>query len=717
MIQTAAVGILLAALLTTGHAQLPEQQPPATRANPPGVPGITGSPQGTAILRTEEARAPTPVDLQLLIESARSMEPHIQLAAIQALGRLERRDVITDLLPYLRTGSAASREEAAHAIGQALRGEVLPLDPGDTQVEGAQSALLAAATATGGPTAAVARTLGRLPYRTAGQAARADAFLRQVLSLSPGVDRAAAESARIAACQGIELLARVQSKLFTVPEETLALLRDVATARISTVKSSDVPLRLAAMHALVTAGGMDAETFRLEVSNAQHPAFRRLSMLALGSAGSPVLADNRLDHLRTGLRDNDPTVRYEALRAYGRYHLSTDGCGPVIEMLRDPHEHVAVQAIDLLGNCAGDENALNRLLGESRTPPNTGSWRRESHALVALAKLSRPHLDVPLLSHSRHNLWQVRMYAARAASIADEVTTLERLGMDAHDNVREAALAALRRLKGSEAEPYLVAALGRSDYQLLRTAARAMADMAPTPGLSTALLEALARVTAERKDTSRDTRVALLQRLRQFGSQDDAGAVERLLVDYDEVVAGEAATTLSTWTGRTSTIHPRPLPPDRLPSAAEIATMTSKVAVLKMEGGQEIRIRLDPVRAPLMSTRFLRLANRNYYDGLTFHRVVPNFIIQGGSPGANEYAGDRLFVKDEISARSHAAGTVGLSTRGRDTGDAQFFINLVDNPRLDFEYTVFGAVCAGTPGDVMEGDRIVNITFVATPKC
>jgi cyclophilin family peptidyl-prolyl cis-trans isomerase len=136
------------------------------------------------------------------------------------------------------------------------------------------------------------------------------------------------------------------------------------------------------------------------------------------------------------------------------------------------------------------------------------------------------------------------------------------------------------------------------------------------------------------------------------------------------------------------------------------------VAVLKMESGREIGIRLDPVRAPLMATRFLRLVNRHYFDGLTFHRVVPNFVIQGGSPGANEYAGDGPYVKDEISDLSHDRGTVGLSTRGRDTGDAQFFVNLVNNPRLDFEYTVFGHIVGSMPIDeIMEGDRIVNITF------
>jgi cyclophilin family peptidyl-prolyl cis-trans isomerase/HEAT repeat protein len=713
LIHRAVVFVLGLGILLGLHAQLSSQQPASTLTYPSGARGITGTPQGIAILRTEEARAPTPADLQLLVEGARSVEPHIQLAAIQALGRLERRDVVTELLPHLRAGPKAAREEAVQAIGQSMRGDVLPLDPSDTQVNGVQQALLAAATAANGPMAAVARTLGRLPYRTVEQVAKTHAFLRQVLSLSSQLDRPAASSARVAACAGVELLARLHGKLFRVPEETLVLLRDIATARVSNVKHSDVPLRLAALQALVSAGAVDEETLRLEIGDALDPSFRRLSLAALGGAGSPVAGPERLDYLRTAFRDHDPTVRYEALRSYARHHLKVDGCGPVLEMLLDRHEHVALLAIDTLGSCVDDEDALNRLIAEARTPPSKGSWRRESHALVSLAKRSLASLEVPLLSHSQHNVWQVRMYAARAASIANHVITLERLALDSDDNVREAAIGAVRRLKGSDAEPYLVAALARNDYQLIRTTAREMAGLAPTPGLTTALLEALARVTGHRKDTSRDTRIALLQRLRELGSERNAAGVEPVLRDYDAAVAAEAATTLGAWSGRTYTTDWQPLPADQLPSAAEIAIVTTKVAVLDMEGGQQIGIRLDPVRAPLMSTRFLRLTNRNYFDGLTFHRVVPNFVIQGGSPGANEYAGDKLFVKDEISARTHAAGTVGLSTRGRDTGDAQFFINLVDNPRLDFEYTVFGTVCSGNPNNVMEGDRIVNVTFVA----
>ena len=79
----------------------------------------------------------------------------------------------------------------------------------------------------------------------------------------------------------------------------------------------------------------------------------------------------------------------------------------------------------------------------------------------------------------------------------------------------------------------------------------------------------------------------------------------------------------------------------------------------------------------------------------------------------NEYVGDGPFMRDELSLAHHARYTLGISTRGRDTGDAQWFINLVDNYRLDHEYTVFGKVVAGMDvvdrivvGDIVRGVRI-----------
>ena len=128
---------------------------------------------------------------------------------------------------------------------------------------------------------------------------------------------------------------------------------------------------------------------------------------------------------------------------------------------------------------------------------------------------------------------------------------------------------------------------------------------------------------------------------------------------------------------------------------------------------------LDPQLAPNTVNHVVGLARQGYYDGLTFHRVIPNFIIQGGSPGANEYAGDGPFIRDEIG-ETNSTGSVGLSTRGRDTGDAQFYINLLDNRRLDPDYTVFARVCDVSGGDIeaiREGDTISKITLEKWDAC
>ena len=107
--------------------------------------------------------------------------------------------------------------------------------------------------------------------------------------------------------------------------------------------------------------------------------------------------------------------------------------------------------------------------------------------------------------------------------------------------------------------------------------------------------------------------------------------------------------------------------------------MATTRVVLTIGGRGPVVVRLRPDEAPLNAFRFLRLAERGYYTGLTFHRIAPNFVVQGGSPEANEYSGDGPFSRDEVGLLSNARGTIGLSTRGRDTGDAQFYVNLIDN--------------------------------------
>ena len=105
----------------------------------------------------------------------------------------------------------------------------------------------------------------------------------------------------------------------------------------------------------------------------------------------------------------------------------------------------------------------------------------------------------------------------------------------------------------------------------------------------------------------------------------------------------------------------------------------------------------------MMAARVLALVRQRYYDNGNWHRVEPDFVIQGGGPGTNEYVGYQDYFRDELGTVPHVRGTLGMSTRSHDTGDAQWFVNLKDNLRLGRDYTVFGEVVSGI--DVVEVKR------------
>jgi cyclophilin family peptidyl-prolyl cis-trans isomerase len=149
-------------------------------------------------------------------------------------------------------------------------------------------------------------------------------------------------------------------------------------------------------------------------------------------------------------------------------------------------------------------------------------------------------------------------------------------------------------------------------------------------------------------------------------------------------------------------------------NADDLRRLASPRARITIAGVGIVDLALFTKEAPATVLRFVHLAETGYYNGLTFHRIVPNFVIQGGSPGANEYIGDAWFMRDELGLWPHVRGAVGISTRGRDTGDAQIFVDTVDNPRLDHEYTVFAQVLNGIDivDRILEGDVIERVEII-----
>jgi cyclophilin family peptidyl-prolyl cis-trans isomerase len=334
---------------------------------------------------------------------------------------------------------------------------------------------------------------------------------------------------------------------------------------------------------------------------------------------------------------------------------------------------------------------------------------------VALARTDAVRGRTALTSVESSPVWQVRMYAARAAAELADVALLRDFARDPHPNVREAALTGLGLLKHRESDDLRLEALESSDYQLVLTAARGLEGTPRKSDAQRSLFQALQRLTRDRRDTSRDPRLAIVDRLDEVG---DATLVEGLRAwtrDPDAVVASRVARLIQERTGRPTEAGPADTGArEPLPSEDEIAKLDGQQIALTMRGGGDVVIRLAARDAPANVARFVRQVTQGAWDGLTFHRVEPGFVVQGGSPGANEYVGADLYTRDERGALSHVRGSVGISTRGRDTGDGQIFVNLVDNARLDHAYTVIGTVVAGMPfvDAMLEGATIERARLV-----
>ncbi|MGH2576097.1 MAG: peptidylprolyl isomerase, partial [Ignavibacteria bacterium] len=137
---------------------------------------------------------------------------------------------------------------------------------------------------------------------------------------------------------------------------------------------------------------------------------------------------------------------------------------------------------------------------------------------------------------------------------------------------------------------------------------------------------------------------------------------------------------------------------------------TKKFATIKTNKG-DIKLELFPDIAPFTVQNFVKLAEKKYYDGTVFHRVVPNFVIQGGDPTGTGYSGPGYSIRSEFSPLTYERGYLGMASSGKDTEGSQFFITHSPQPHLDGRYTIFGKVIEGMEvvDNIMVGDVINSI--------
>jgi len=379
--------------------------------------------------------------------------------------------------------------------------------------------------------------------------------------------------------------------------------------------------------------------------------------------------------------------RYRALAA------ARGDCGALRSALADASWPVRLRATDLVtASCASDEPIATTLrvwidelpADAARRQANGVSWHGAAHAVVALARLRPLNAAPRVRALATHGQWQVRMYAARAAAAISDTVTLRQLARDSDAVVQETAIEALGTLTPADTVLFLTA-LRAEQAPVVRAAAIAL-KRTPSPSVSAAANAMFDRWSTRGNASERDVRVALLDAAGRAPSED----------------------------------RPPPSRYELSPRAVALALgadVRLRVRMSSASGGGSFVVQMRGDAAPMMAARILSLARARYYDGLTWHRVEHDFVIQGGSPGRSEYVGLAQYLRDELGGVPHVRGTVGMSTRGHDTGDAQWFVNLRDNRRLDADYTVFGQVIEGMDvvDGVLEGDVISTIEEISVP--
>ena len=309
--------------------------------------------------------------------------------------------------------------------------------------------------------------------------------------------------------------------------------------------------------------------------------------------------------------------------------------------------------------------------------------------------------------------WRVRRAVADGLRRVDPEAARGRLAAmldDADDRVLPAVLQALVAVEAPGAGATLAAALGASDVVVRRTAAELLGELRPPAGAGV-LAEAYRGALS---DASYLARAGILRALARYGLPAARETLDAALGDPDwavRIVASELLAELAPGErDYARAIRPAPGRGTDYGAPDLVAPPVSPHVYVETERGT-IQIELAVLDAPLTSDNFMRLARRGFFDGLSFHRVVPNYVVQGGDPRHDSEGGPGYTLRDELNERPYLRGTVGMALDWRDTGGSQFFIAHSPQPHLDGGYTAFGRVVAGMEvvDALLPGDRIHRV--------
>jgi len=455
--------------------------------------------------------------------------------------------------------------------------------------------------------------------------------------------------------------------------------------------------RLAAANALARTRGLDLTPFAAAISSVAqkdpHYAVRSAAVGALSKTTNVATVPALLAGLAR--RDPDYRVRVAALRT-----MNTAMYAPVKEAawaaLGDPSQQVALTAAEFFLAHATHESGASFLEKANKMP----NWRVRATLLAAALKQRSPE------QAAIRRAVQER-YAA-ATSPYEKGALLKALGEDpaAFEIVRTIVFEPQQALVvGTDGMEALIAMRQQPDFPVAQQAAFALI-------LRRAIASGDVAQIGLAAEALRDPRLTMRKLLPDTDFLHEAQA--KLLLPRD----------LEAWQSVQQTIdfleqHPATPTPVALAASHPInwtvveAIPATQRAVVHTSRG-DIMLRLLVEEAPGSVASFVELVRQDFYNGKSFHRVVPNFVVQGGCPRGDGWGSTDYNLRSELADLRYGAGAVGLASAGKDTESCQWFITHAPTPHLDGRYTIFAQVVSGM--DVVEkleiGDQIEQIELL-----
>ena len=279
-------------------------------------------------------------------------------------------------------------------------------------------------------------------------------------------------------------------------------------------------------------------------------------------------------------------------------------------------------------------------------------------------------------------------------------------------------LRAFAAFKPNDLAEVLRAHLKESDVVIRATAAELLGELPLNITNIDALGDALK--TALQDKELNDAALAILDALAKQKNRNANLAMMPALDSPDHLIRRKAvvalkATGAGDFSSRIGVVQTRNTSADY---ERAIARIGNRVQAVVMTSKGSFTIELLPEVAPLTVDNFIQLSKRSYFDNITFHRVVPNFVIQGGDPRGDGNGGPGHSIRCEINQVPYGRGAVGMALSGKDTGGSQWFVTHAPQPHLDGGYTVFGNVVAGMEvvDNIVRGDSIRSISVKQTGR-